>query len=142
GTPDELAVNEELAAALEAAGRAAEAEEAITRASSLARAAHDPIAAARIDVRLASVLRMQGRRTDAISAVTRAITALEGRDGPLLAEAVATSAALAWAENDPEQAAALATRALELVDRHGGTSASVGALTTLGAALCRLGNAS
>jgi class 3 adenylate cyclase/tetratricopeptide (TPR) repeat protein len=142
GTPDEGPVLEELASALQAAGRAAEAEEALLRAGSRARATSDATAAARVDVRLASVLRMQGRRADAVTAVTRAIDSLEGNGGELLADAVATHAALAWAENDPEEAAALATRALALAERHGATHARVSALTVLGAALCRLGNVS
>jgi len=142
GTNEEPAVLEELAVALQAAGRAAEAEEAIERARHLARIGRDDERLARLDIRLASVLRMQGRRAEAISAVKRAVAALEGRGGPQLAEAVATHAALVWAENDPEQAAALAMQALELAERHGETAVRVRALTVLGASLCRLGNAS
>lgn len=142
GAPEEGAVLGELAAALEAAGRAAEAEEALTRAASLARASGDPRELARIEVALASVLRMQGRRAEAIAAVARAIANLEHDPGPLLADAAAMSAVLAWAENDAEHAAALAMRALELAEAHGGAGAQVSSLMILGAAQLRLGDAS
>lgn len=137
GTSDEAEVLEESAGALQAAGRAAEAEEALTRAAVLARERSDSDGVARLDVKLAAVLRMEGRRADAIGAVKRAIDALTDRPGELLAQALATHAALAWAENDDDQAIALATQGLQLAERSGAGGARVAALTTLGAALSR-----
>ena len=140
GGDHEQPVLEDLGHALQSAGRALEAEATLERARLLASAAHDAIAVARVDTSLASVLRMQGRRAEAIAATMRAIAALEAKPGEALADAIATHAALAWAETDATQAASLARRALTIARKHHATRCVVSALTTLGAALARSGD--
>jgi len=136
GSADEASVLEELGAALQAAGRAPEAEDALLRARA---GAASPGATARIDVRLAAVLRLQGRRREAIAAVERAIP-LIGRAGEPLADALATRADLAWAENDTDQAVLGATSALAAAESGGADRIVVRALTVRGAALARRGD--
>ena len=137
GNADELDVLEELAAALQAAGRANEAEAALGRARELA--GEDATIAARLDVRLANVLRMQGRRAEAIAAATRAAGSLEGTPAEALAESLVTLASLWWAENDARRAAELAERALAIAEERAAGRTLVTALTIQGAALARLG---
>ena len=134
----EMEVLDELGAALHAAGRASEAETALQRARELSR---DPQVTARLDVRMAAVLRMQGRRAEAIDSVRRAIAALEGGESEALAEARVTYADLVWAENDVPRAAELASQALESARAEGADRVVVRALTVLGAALSRGGDA-
>ena len=140
-TDDEPRVLEELAFALQVAGRAAEAEEALERARRIADASGDVRLVARVDIRLASVLRIQGRRAEAITAVKRAIVSLETTPGAALAEALAKLAELHWAENDAAEAARVAERAIALAERERAEGVVTAALTILGAALTRLGRA-
>ena len=137
GTPDEGGVLEELGAALQAAGRAPEAEDALVRARERAASVTD---GARIDVRLAAVLRMQGRRAEAIVAVERAIPLIPPDAGEPLAAALATRADLAWAENDTDQAIERASRALVAAHAGGADRIVVRAMTVRGAALARRGD--
>ena len=138
GLADEASVLEELGVALQAAGRAPEAEDALLRARE---GAASPEATARIDVRLAAVLRLQGRRREAIAAVERAIPLIEPRAGEPLADALATRADLAWAENDMDQAVFRATSALAVAESGGADRIVVRAMTVRGAALARRGDA-
>ncbi|MGH2500666.1 MAG: AAA family ATPase, partial [Candidatus Limnocylindria bacterium] len=112
GTPDERPTLEQVALALQAAGRAVEAEAALRRAREVASSAGDVKAVAGIDVRLATVLRMEGRHADAVEAAKRAVRALEPGSSAALAEAVCTLASLAWSTNDARATARLAARAL------------------------------
>ena len=137
GAPEEAAVQEELGAALQAAGRAPEAEEALVRALGLV---SGPLDAARIGVRLGSVLRIQGRRAEAIAAVERAIGQIPTEAGEPLADAMATRADLAWAENDAEAALARASSALAAARAAGAERIVVRAMTVRGAALARRGD--
>ena len=136
GRAEEADVLEELAAALQAAGRAAEAEGALLRARDLFR---DDTRRARVDMRLAAVLRMQGNRVDAKTAVLRAISQLERRPGPLLAEALVRNADLAWAEQDLPETASLAQKALAVARAYRSRNVEAEAMTLLGAAEARLG---
>jgi len=138
GLGEEPEVLEELAAALQAAGRAHEAEDAIVRARELFASRQDTEHVARLDVRLANVLRMQGRRGEAVIAVKRAIEVLRDRHSDDLVDAIVTHANLAWAAMDAAQAANLAREALAVGDGAGSTRAAVAALSVLGAALARL----
>ena len=122
--------------ALQAAGRATEAKVALVRARERTT---DARRGARLDLRLAAVLRMLGERAEAVGAVQRAIIALERDRGPLVAEAKAQEADLAWAENDLPETARLARAALEAARRSGATTVEVDALKLLGAASVRLG---
>lgn len=136
-TPTEAAVLEELGSALQAAGRASDAEAALLRARELSAA--DPIAVARLDDRVAAVLRMQGRRTEAKATASRAIAALEAGPGNGLAEALVTLSSLHWAENEAERAVSTSERALTIARESGSTRTVVSALTINGAARARLG---
>ena len=138
GAPEEAAVQEELGAALQAAGRAPEAEQALVRALGLVSA---PLDTARIDVRLGAVLRIQGRRAEAIAAVERAIDLIPSEAGEPLADAMATWADLAWAENDAEAAFARASSALTAARAAGAERIVVRAMTVRGAVLARRGDA-
>lgn len=139
GTGEEAAVREELAASLRASGRAGEAEESLLAARDLL---HEPRDIARIDIALAAALRMQGRRSLAIEAVKRAIATLEREPaGETLARALVTHAELAWAENDLQSAAELARRSLVAGQDHYAAEVIVTALTVLGGALTRIGDA-
>ena len=135
-TPEEPNVLEELAEALEAAGRANEAEDALARARELT---VDVAALARIQVRLASVLRIQGRRAQALEVVKSVVAALEGTPGPLLARALLTQAELATAEYDLEETVRMADRALAVARESGARGVELEALCLLGAAANRLG---
>ena len=137
GTPEEATVQEELGAALQAAGRAPEAEQALIRALALVSA---PVNAARIGVRLGTVLRIQGRRAEAIAAVERAIGLIPPEAGEPLADALATRADLAWAENDAEAALARASSALTAAHAAAAEGIVVRAMTVRGAALARRGD--
>jgi class 3 adenylate cyclase/predicted ATPase/DNA-binding NarL/FixJ family response regulator len=137
GVAEEADVLEELGGALQAAGRAAEAEDILVQARELVR---DDARRARIDLRLAAVLRMEGQRGPALAAVKRVISVLERGGGPLLAEALARQADLAWAENDTNQTAQLAQEALRSARSSGARAVEVEALTLHGAALARLGH--
>ena len=138
-TDDEPRVLEELALALQVAGRAAEAEDALGRARGIADGSGDLGLVARIDTRLASVLRIEGRRAEAITAVKRAIAFLESTPGAALAEALAKLAELHWAENDASEAASVAERAIALAIPARAEAVVTSALTILGASLTRLG---
>ena len=138
GAHDEAAVLEELGAALQAAGRAPEAEDALIRSRDHAAS---PADIARIDVRLAAILRMQGRRGEAIVAVERAIRLIPAGAGEPLADALATRADLAWAENDAEAAVERASSALVAARASGAERIVVRAMTVRGAALARRGDA-
>lgn len=137
GSPEEGAVLEELGAALQAAGRAPEAEDALSRSRERA---VSPADTARIDVRLAGVLRMQGRRAEAAVAVERAIRLIPPAAGEALAEALVTPAALAWADNDIEGTAVGAATALAAARAGGAERIVVRAMTVGGAALARRGD--
>lgn len=137
GTADEGTVLEELADAFQAAGRASEADDALTRARGMT---VDPSARARIDVRLASVLRMRGQRADALAAVRRAILTLADDPGPALAQALIAEAEIAWAESDLTETVRLSTSGLEVARRSGTPATEVEALALLGAASTRLGH--
>ena len=139
GMSDEPRVLEELASALQVAGRATQAEDALDRAHRIADASGDVVLMARLDIRLASVLRMEGRRAEAITAAKRAIASLEPTPGPMLAEALAMLAELHWAENDAPQAARVAERAIALAQLEHAERVVTSALTILGAALTRMG---
>lgn len=138
GTPEEAEIDEQLGAALQAAGHASEAERALLRARELVEDAQD---LARLDLRLAAVLRMQGQRAAARAAAARAAATAAGSDGMLLAEALVRQADLAWAESDPFETARLADEALAVARSEGATGVEIEALTLLGAAATRLGRA-
>jgi len=127
---------ESLVHALQAGGRATEAEAALRTARELALADADRTAA--LDVRLADVLLMQGRRSEAMMAASRAAAALEGHEGPTLAAALVISARLSRVENDHERAVQLAERALAIARGCRERAIEASALTVLGSARVRL----
>ena len=138
GRDDEAPVLEELGAALQAAGRAPEAEDALVRA----RAGSASVdATVRIDVRLAAVLRMQGRRREAIAAVERTIPLVPPGADAALADVLTTRAELAWADNDIERSVRHASSGLAAAEAAGADTIVVRALTVRGAALARQGQA-
>ena len=140
--PDEVGRLETLEAlvnALQAGGRANEAEAALRTARELALTHGGVERTAALDVRLADVLLMQGRRPEAIMAASRAANALDGREGPTLAAALVTSARLARVENDHERAVELAERGLAIARSSHERTIEVSALTVLGSARVRLG---
>jgi len=130
---------ESLVHALQAGGRATEAEAALRTARELALADADRTAA--LDVRLADVLLMQGRRSEAMMAASRAAAALEGHEGPTLAAALVISARLSRVENDHERAVQLAERALAIARGCRERAIEASALTVLGSARVRLAGA-
>ncbi len=138
GLPEEPDVLEELAGALQAAGRAHDAEDAILRARDLFASRRDVQHVARLDVRLANVLRMEGRRDEAVAVVKRATEVLRDHHDDDLVDAIVTHANLAWAAMDVAEAARLAREALAVADSAGSTRAAVAALSVLGAALARM----
>jgi class 3 adenylate cyclase/DNA-binding CsgD family transcriptional regulator/tetratricopeptide (TPR) repeat protein len=135
GVANETDVLLELAAALQAAGHASEAEAALLRARDLV---SDPRARARIDIRLAAVLRIQGQRAEAVEAVQRAIATLTGSETADLADALVAHAELASAEGDAAEASRLARSALRVAPRRRSDRTTVAALTVLGGSLVRL----
>lgn len=139
-TPDEGPVLEELAAALQASGQAAEAEGALLRAYELAIAGRETEERlATLDLALAAVLRMQGRRTDAAIAADRAAARLGTEATPLLARALVMRAAIAWADGDAARTMSIADDALATARQAGSAREIVAAMTLAGAAAARLG---
>lgn len=136
GTGEEGRVNEDLGSALQAAGRASEAETVLRRARDLAQ---DPTTVARIDVSLAAVLAMRGLRADALATVKRAIETLVAAPGPVLAQALAQQARLALAELDIEGTVRISREALNVAQHFGVSTVEIEALGLLGEGSTRLG---
>ena len=127
---------DELSQALQAAGRATEAEEALVRARSLTK---EPAALAHIDTRLAAVLQMKGQRAEAHAAAERAVAALAATPGSPLARALLAQAEVAWADGDLRETARLSASALDVARRVWCPDVEVEALRLLGAASTRMG---
>lgn len=136
GTSDEGRVNEDLGSALQAAGRASEAEDALRRARGLA---SEPMTLARIDVSLAAVMAMRGLRADALTTVKRAIETLVATPGPVLAQALAQQARLAWSEQDIDETVRVSRQALNVARHFAVSPVEIEALGLLGAGSARQG---